>query len=307
MRGAALLLYVVLAAAALPRQSIAQVGPDVALVDSLLAPALALPQVEQESAPDLLRADVLPTVVRLPRPAGSRFSRWMVQDARSFALDLAPRAPSLLLGGAALFGAGMQVDAPVLNGIQIAYAGRILPPLDFVNELGGPKAFPLAGVAFGATMLTGNDKLQDAAFTSFQTLVYAGAISYGLKGAVGRVRPADAQDARQIRPFSGNTSFPSGHTTQAFAIVTPWMYYYPGPITYSLVALAGGTAVARIARNKHWPTDIAAGAALGFATGRYLARRHLRERGHNAEAPRLRVDPIASTQEIGASLTLRID
>jgi membrane-associated phospholipid phosphatase len=282
-------------------------------VDALLTPVPtparveALAPVVQETAPLSLPAETFAQPVRLPRPAINRFGRWMVQDAGAFARDLAPRAPGVVIGSAALLAAGMQVDAPMLNGVQIAYAGRILPPLDAANELGGPKAMPLAGLAFGATLLTRNDKLQDAAFTSFQSVLYAGAISYGLKAATGRIRPEDVQDARLMRPFSGHTSFPSGHTTQAFAIITPWMYYYPGPVTYGLVAVAGGTAIARVARNKHWPTDIAAGAALGFTMGRYLARRHLRERGRAADAPRLRVDPIASTQEIGASLTLRLD
>ncbi len=259
----------------------------------LVAPA-ATPSLDVRSAPVV------------PVPSGNRFMRWMGTDARALASDVAPRMPSIVLGSAALLGAGMQVDMPMLQGIQAHYTGRMAPVLDAVNELGGPHAFPLAGAAFGASLFTRNQKLQDATFTSFQSLVYAGAVSYGIKAMAGRVRPEDVANAKMMRPFSGNTSFPSGHTTQAFAIVTPWAYYYPGPITYGLVAVAGGTAIARVARNKHWPTDIAAGAALGFATGRYLARRHLNQQGR-VETPRLRVDPIATTQEIGASMTLRLD
>ena len=99
-------------------------------------------------------------------------------------------------------------------------------------------------------------------------------LSYGIKYTVGRSRPHESDGTHAFRPFSGNASFPSGHTTTAFAIVTPWVMFYPHPVTYGLFALSTGTAVARIARDAHWATDVLAGAALGFTTGYWLSKRH---------------------------------
>jgi len=35
-----------------------------------------------------------------------------------------------------------------------------------------------------------------------------------------RARPSDGSDADEFKPFSGNNSFDSGHTTEAFAVAT---------------------------------------------------------------------------------------
>ncbi|MDZ7681985.1 MAG: phosphatase PAP2 family protein [Fodinibius sp.] len=70
---------------------------------------------------------------------------------------------------------------------------------------------------------------------------------------------------------TGATSFPSGHTATAFAIVTPWLMYYRGRITYTLMAIPVGTAIARVAKGHHWLSDVTAGAGIGFAMGYCLS------------------------------------
>ncbi|MDX1531314.1 MAG: phosphatase PAP2 family protein [Rhodothermales bacterium] len=154
--------------------------------------------------------------------------------------------------------------------------------LDVANEFGNVLLVgPAAAGLFAATLLTDDDRLQDAAFTSLQSAVYTGIVTSALKGISGRARPYRLEGPFEFEPFSGYTAMPSGHTSLAFAIAVPWAVYYPGPLTYGLVVLAGGTAVARVARNVHWPSDVVAGAALGAFTGYALARRHL---GHGAGA-----------------------
>ena len=207
----------------------------------------------------------------------NRFLTWTYQDAGAYLVDAGKNLPFLAAGGTALMLARPEIDPPLLNGIQNSYNGG--SPwslfLNSTNEIGGPRAiFPVAGL-FAVSLVTKNTKFQDAAFTSMQSLLYAGIMSYTVKHLAGRSRPYEDVGPNAFAPFSGNTSFPSGHTAAAFAIITPWVYYYPGPITYGLFALSTGTAIARIARDKHWPTDVMAGATLGFLTGRYLAKRHI--------------------------------
>jgi membrane-associated phospholipid phosphatase len=50
--------------------------------------------------------------------------------------------------------------------------------------------------------------------------VSAGITTPLLKYAVGRVRPSDGADADEFKPFSGNSSSPSGHATEAFAVAS---------------------------------------------------------------------------------------
>ena len=94
--------------------------------------------------------------------------------------------------------------------------------------------------------------------------VYTQAMAQGLKRAVGRRRP-DGSDGH---------SFPSGHTATAFMGAellrmecgqrSPWV-----PI--GGYAAATGTALLRILNDRHWATDVAAGAALGVLGARLAA------------------------------------
>ena len=217
------------------------------------------------------------TAQEIDNQSRTRFLTWTYQDAGAYLLDTGRNLPLLAGGGAALMLARNQIDTRLLTGVQNGYhgGGTLSSFLNVTNELGGPRVIgPVAGL-FAISLATNNSKFQDAAFTSLQSLMYAGIMSYGIKHIAGRHRPYENLGPNVFVPFSGNTSFPSGHTAAAFAIITPWVYYYPGPITYGLFALSTGTALARIARDKHWPTDVLAGATLGFLTGRFLAKRHM--------------------------------
>jgi len=109
----------------------------------------------------------------------------------------------------------------------------------------------------------------------------AGAAAGVVKIGVGRARPFQTPgDQDVIRPFSGNTSFPSGHAAFAFGLAAaidretsarwvPWVVY----------PLAGLVGWSRIRDDRHWSSDVVAGAALGFWTARKvvtLARRGIR-------------------------------
>jgi undecaprenyl-diphosphatase len=121
-----------------------------------------------------------------------------------------------------------------------------------------------------------------------------------LKSAFGRARPFQNQGALEFRPFSGNTSFPSGHSTTAFAFITPWLLYYPNAFTPGLLVLGAGTAFTRLLTDNHWFTDIVAGSAIGFATAYVLTNRHRRE------DQRVMVAPSLGLEHVGVTVAVRI-
>ncbi len=66
---------------------------------------------------------------------------------------------------------------------------------------------------------------------------------------------------------STNNSFPSGHTATAFAGAEfLWQEYKDESIWYGIAgyAVATGTGLFRMYNNKHWLTDVAAGAGIGI-------------------------------------------
>lgn len=244
------------------------------------------------------------TLAQTPRQDRTRFVDWAYQDAGALVHDVGRRAPLLVFGSAAILAPASSLDPWLQNKVQASRRGTWAWYLDLTNELGGSRVTPAAAGLFALSLATKNETFQDAAFTSLQSILYAGAITRVLKGSFGRSRPAAGFGGYKFDPWSGYTSFPSGHTTAAFAAVTPWVLYYPNAATYSLFVLSSGTAVARIAFNKHWPTDVLAGAAVGFFTARYLARRH--QRPHD-EAARLSVHPAIGGGGAGVILRFRVD
>ena len=82
-------------------------------------------------------------------------------------------------------------------------------------------------------------------------------ITIGVKTAVDRTRP----DGRKY-------SFPSGHTSSAFATAAVLERHYgwkAGLPAYAAAAYVGGS---RIAENKHFLSDVIVGAAIGAVCGR---------------------------------------
>ena len=94
-----------------------------------------------------------------------------------------------------------------------------------------------------------------------------GLVTQSLKWAVGRPRPDLGPDADDLRPGSfdnDHQAWPSGHVSGAFSLATSvamesdraWV----GAVAYGL---AGVTAWSRIYADRHWTSDVVAGAVFG--------------------------------------------
>ena len=89
------------------------------------------------------------------------------------------------------------------------------------------------------------------------------AISTTIKLAIGRKRPV-IEDLPHLMATPTGLSFPSSHSTSSFAAARAYGRLLPqGP----LYAAAAAMALSRLYLGVHYPSDIAAGAALGTALG----------------------------------------
>ena len=235
----------------------------------------------------------------------SRFLEWMYEDVVGLLHSVNGQSPLVVVGITTSVAALSPADPRILAGIQETYSGGFADYLNLTNRLGDSEMKYPAFSVFAVSLFTDDTRFQDASFTSFQSILYAGYITKALKQIVGRARPETGLDGQAFAPFSGHRSFPSGHATAAFALVTPWVIYYPGPVTYSLFALSASTAIARIARDKHWPTDVVAGAAIGFFTARFLSRVH--QNDDTLRGPRLRVAPALNANTLALQIAYQVD
>lgn len=107
------------------------------------------------------------------------------------------------------------------------------------------------------------------------SIIAGGIITPALKYSIGRMRPNQTSATFSFKPFSGHDSFPSGHVTQAFAVATVIASHYDAwwqqSLAYGTASLVGW---GRIQQNRHFASDVVAGAAIGWAVGRAVVRRH---------------------------------
>jgi membrane-associated phospholipid phosphatase len=121
-------------------------------------------------------------------------------------------------------------------------------------------------------------------------LVIYGISTVIMLGAVESLKPI----THEQRPDgSSYRSFPSGHTATAFA-AAEWLrteYWHRSPwIGIAGYAMATSVGVLRVYNNRHWVSDVVAGAAIGFLSTRIAyainpwVEKHILHQGRNRDA-----------------------
>lgn len=140
----------------------------------------------------------------------------------------------------------------------------------------GLYTLPALGILYGTGRIAESNRLSRTALYSLEAWLLAGGMAGVTKFSLGRYRPFQTDPPNAHRwngPFTVKyTSFPSGHTITIFAAATvfaseyrdkPWI----GILSYTIAGLTG---ISRIAQNRHWASDVFAGAALGYGIGRLV-------------------------------------
>lgn len=128
---------------------------------------------------------------------------------------------------------------------------------------------------FGVVMK--DDEIKETGIIVLETAALSLIVTNAIKYAVDRVRPLNTDDPYQFEDGKDNTSFPSGHTTNAFSLATAISMTY-GKNSYFIPIFAYGaatlTAFARIHDNMHWGSDVLFGGLIGhFVTKKYIENR----------------------------------
>jgi membrane-associated phospholipid phosphatase len=141
-----------------------------------------------------------------------------------------------------------------------------------LRHFGQPEVFGTVTLGLlGAGLIGGNDELTRAGGRLAVTLALAGATSTLAKVTLGRPRPNQSLDADGYAPFSGQEAMPSGHTTIAFAMATALADdIHKTWASVGLYSLAAGVGWSRLNDNKHWLSDVAAGAVVGITSAKLV-------------------------------------
>lgn len=147
---------------------------------------------------------------------------------------------------------------------------------------------------FGAGRLAHGPRFRAATYDMLAASIVNLGYTEALKAAVGRERP-NQQD---------NKSFPSGHTSNAFALAAVAERHYGWKIGAPAYLVAGLVGVSRLHQDKHWLSDVMAGATLGYVVGRTVVRVNGRALDRSAATTTLSVMPILAREARGLQMSL---
>lgn len=154
------------------------------------------------------------------------------------------------------------------------------------ETIAAPGAYVIGGSLYLYGRLAKKPDVADLGWHGLEAVVLANGVTGLLKGILGRSRPfvSNASDPRDFR-FAGGfstserQSFPSGHTTTAFAaaaaVTSEIRRLQPRALPYVATIMYGGATLVGLSRmyhDKHWASDVALGAAIGTFSGLKVVR-----------------------------------
>lgn len=132
--------------------------------------------------------------------------------------------------------------------------------------------FPAGGALLGIGLLSHNAKLEETGALSLQAVADADIVVNVVKVVARRQRPLNGDRGGHFE--KGGSSFPSGHSTQAWALATVLATEYGDHkwVPYASYGYAALISTSRVLAQAHFTSDVFVGGAIGFFIGRYVVR-----------------------------------
>ena len=166
------------------------------------------------------------------------------------------------LGGAATAGAFILEDRGGNGGFM--GDGALRACSEICDKAFGLPLLGASSITWGIGALSSSSDAEETGQMLTEGLLLTCGITGAMKFATGRTRP-DGSNTR---------SFPSGHSSAAAcAAVILWDRYGAGA-GIPAAAVAAFTALSRVTLEKHYPSDVIAGAAIGISVGLAVAGAH---------------------------------
>jgi PAP2 superfamily len=159
----------------------------------------------------------------------------------------------------------------------------------FNNALSGQNSslgmIAIPAAAYFAGVARHDSGMEQTALLAGEAVADSEILTFVMKGVDRRLRPSslppdgdfsDTWFRAQGGWLNERGSFPSGHTIAAFSIATVFAERYSDHrwvpwVAYGLAALVG---MSRITLQAHFPSDVFAGAALGYSISHFVVLRH---------------------------------
>jgi membrane-associated phospholipid phosphatase len=176
------------------------------------------------------------------------------------------------LGGVAALAA---VDEPLQRHAQRHRSKTSDDVARLFRHMGQPEVYGTVSVGIlGVGLIAHRPELARTGGRAIASVGLAGVTTLALKALTGRARPDSGIGAFHFKPFGSGDALPSGHTSVAFALATSLAEDIDRTwVSIALYTAATGTAFSRINDNRHWLSDTALGALVGFTSARLVRGR----------------------------------
>ena len=152
------------------------------------------------------------------------------------------------------------IDRCIRQKVQKTDQGIIDSSMSYITHLGDGKVD--VGIASQLP-----DK--EARYNAYKSLLVGGLSVITLKSIIGKSRPPGPIEYQRFTLDSSHHAFPSGHSTTAFALATSIADYYPD-YKYLSYGLASLVCISRLYEDRHWASDVIAGAGLGYLSAKFV-------------------------------------
>ena len=163
---------------------------------------------------------------------------------------------------------GQNADIDLLKKINHSYTVNGGKVMTFITNSDNPVTFSIPVSLFATGLITKNKEMQVNGIEHLSSTAVSGILTAALKFAINRDRPFVTYP-NDIKKYTkaGSYSFPSGHTSQAFATATSISLLYPKWYIIAPAYLwASGVGYSRMYLGVHYPSDVLAGAVIGSAS-----------------------------------------
>ena len=211
-----------------------------------------------------------------------------------------------------LIGAGtaalLAADHPISQALP--FSGNSVRTGTDLSRLGQwYSVFPFAGGMYAIGRMTDDPKLEETGALGVQALADAGIAVNVLKVVTRRERPGGGDHGGHFE--KGGASFPSGHSTESWALASVIADEYGNHrwVPFAAYGYASMVSVSRLLAQEHFSSDVLVGSAIGFFIGRYVVHTNQVHLDHARRAKWLSpaISPIFNQSGLPGGRTVAIN
>ena len=170
----------------------------------------------------------------------------------------------LLLPSVTLY--SQNLDIRILRQVNANHAVQLDGTFKMITNSASPVSIAAPLIVLGTGLLEKDQTVEQKGWVMCASFLTAGILATGMKYTINRARPFVTYPYPDIlkKTSGGSSSFPSGHTSDAFTTATSlslafpkWYVIAPSYVYASLVGYS------RMDLGVHYPSDVVAGAVIG--------------------------------------------